>query len=83
VLISFSRVGTSKIPPEFRQAAFQAVRIERQEVSGRKCGHAGGKKPDPVARSKAEPEIAAFRGAAACLREINLKRKIERQMDAD
>src|SRR6186713_878465 len=36
VLISFSRVGTSKIPPEFRQAAFQASRVERQEVSGRK-----------------------------------------------
>jgi hypothetical protein len=35
VLISFSRAGTSKIPPEFRQAAFQAVQIERQEVSGR------------------------------------------------
>jgi len=26
----------SKIPPEFREAAFQAVQIERQEVSGRK-----------------------------------------------
>jgi hypothetical protein len=36
VLISFSRVGTSKIPPEFRQAAFQAGCVERQEVSGRK-----------------------------------------------
>jgi hypothetical protein len=36
VLISFSRAGTSKIPPEFREAAFEAVRIERQEVSGGK-----------------------------------------------
>jgi len=36
VLILISRVGTSKIPPEFREAAFQAVHIERQEVSGRK-----------------------------------------------
>jgi hypothetical protein len=36
VLISFSRAGTSKIPPEFRQAAFQAIQIERQEVSGGK-----------------------------------------------
>jgi hypothetical protein len=36
VAISFSREGTSKIPPEFRKAAFQAVRIERQEVSGGK-----------------------------------------------
>jgi hypothetical protein len=35
VLISFSRVGTSKIPPEFRQAALQAGGVERQEVSGR------------------------------------------------
>jgi hypothetical protein len=35
VWISFSRAGTSKIPPEFRQAAFQAVQVERQEVSGR------------------------------------------------
>jgi len=26
----------SKIPPEFREAAFQAVEVERQEVSGRK-----------------------------------------------
>jgi hypothetical protein len=34
VWISFSRVGTSKIPPEFRQTAFQAVEVERQEVSG-------------------------------------------------
>jgi hypothetical protein len=36
VWISFSREGTSKIPPEFRQAAFQAVQVERQEVSGGK-----------------------------------------------
>jgi hypothetical protein len=36
VLISFSSFGTSKIPPEFREAAFEAVRIERQEVSGGK-----------------------------------------------
>jgi len=36
VLISFSRVGTSKIPPEHRQAAFQAADVERQEVGGRK-----------------------------------------------
>jgi hypothetical protein len=36
VWISFSRVGTSKIPPEFREAAFQAVQVERQEVSGGK-----------------------------------------------
>jgi hypothetical protein len=36
VWISCSRVGTSKIPPEFRQAAFQAGGIERQEVSGGK-----------------------------------------------
>jgi len=35
VLISFSRVGTSKIPPELRQTAFEAVDIERQEVGGR------------------------------------------------
>jgi len=36
VLISFSRFGTSKIPPELRETAFQAVHIERQEVGGRK-----------------------------------------------
>jgi hypothetical protein len=34
VWISFSRVGTSKIPPELRKAALQAVQIERQEVGG-------------------------------------------------
>jgi hypothetical protein len=34
VLIWFSSAGTSKIPPEFRQTAFQAVEVERQEVSG-------------------------------------------------
>jgi hypothetical protein len=36
VWIFISRAGTSKIPPELRKAAFQAVQIERQEVSGRK-----------------------------------------------
>jgi len=36
VSISFSRVGTSKIPPKLRKPAFKAGRIERQEVSGRK-----------------------------------------------
>jgi hypothetical protein len=36
VLISFSRVGTSKIPPELRQPAFEAGGVERQEVGGRK-----------------------------------------------
>jgi hypothetical protein len=36
VRISLVRDGTSKVPPEFRQAAFQAGGVERQEVSGGK-----------------------------------------------
>jgi len=36
VSISIVRDGTSKIPPELRQAAFQAGDVERQEVGGRK-----------------------------------------------
>jgi len=36
VLISFFRAGTSKIPPELRQAAFQTDNVERQEVGGGK-----------------------------------------------
>jgi hypothetical protein len=36
VAISFSRAGTSKIPPELREPAFEAGGVERQEVGGRK-----------------------------------------------
>jgi len=35
VRMLLSSVGTSKIPPEFRQTAFETVDVERQEVSGR------------------------------------------------
>jgi len=37
--ILFSRVGMSKIPPELRETATEAVGIERQEVGSWKFGH--------------------------------------------
>jgi hypothetical protein len=37
----FVMVGTSKIPPEFGQAALEGLRVERQEVSDGMFSHVG------------------------------------------
>ena len=39
--ILFSRLGMSKIPPELRETATEAIGIERQEVGSWKFGHDG------------------------------------------
>ena len=48
----------SKIPPEFREAAFQAIQIERQEVSGRKRGHGRARRKSHAGHAgKKEPTL--------------------------
>ncbi len=52
--MSFSMVGTSKIPPELGQAALESLGVKRQEVGGGMFSHAGERGSGGTLRSQGE-----------------------------